>query len=70
MAAAARTTVVQVGEVVAAGGIDPEVVVTPGIYVDTVVTVPARPLTRTRKDWTMTTTRHRGRRRSRPTAGR
>ncbi|MFN8189149.1 MAG: 3-oxoacid CoA-transferase subunit A [Nocardioidaceae bacterium] len=39
MATAATTTVVQVGEVVEAGGIDPEVVVTPGIYVDRVVAV-------------------------------
>jgi 3-oxoadipate CoA-transferase alpha subunit len=38
MAAAATTTVVQVGEVVAAGELDPEAVVTPGIYVDRVVT--------------------------------
>jgi 3-oxoadipate CoA-transferase alpha subunit len=40
MAAAAAHTVVQVGEVVEAGRIDPEVVVTPGIFIDTVVTVP------------------------------
>ena len=40
MAAAAMTTIVQVTEVVALGGIDPEVVVTPGIYVDRVVVVP------------------------------
>jgi len=40
MAAAATTTIVQVHEVVPAGGIDPEVVVTPGIYVDRVVVVP------------------------------
>lgn len=37
MAAAARTTVVQVRDVVASGQIDPEVVVTPSIYVDRVV---------------------------------
>jgi 3-oxoadipate CoA-transferase alpha subunit len=37
MATAAAMTVVQVGEVVEAGHIDPEVVVTPGIYVDRVV---------------------------------
>ncbi|WP_425956909.1 3-oxoacid CoA-transferase subunit A [Xylanimonas sp. McL0601] len=37
MAAAARRTVVQVAEVVPTGGLDPEVVVTPGIYVDAVV---------------------------------
>ncbi len=40
MAAAATTTTVQVGEVVAAGGLDPEAVVTPGIYVDRVVVSP------------------------------
>ena len=39
MATAATTTVAQVAEVVEVGGIDPEVVVTPGIYVDRVVTV-------------------------------
>jgi 3-oxoadipate CoA-transferase alpha subunit len=39
MATAARRTVAQVGEVVAVGGIDPEAVVTPGIYVDAVVAV-------------------------------
>jgi 3-oxoadipate CoA-transferase alpha subunit len=37
MATAAATTIVQVSEVVAAGQIDPEVVVTPGIYVDRIV---------------------------------
>lgn len=37
MATAATRTVVQVSEVVEAGALDPEVVVTPGIYVDTVV---------------------------------
>lgn len=40
MAAAATTTIVQVHEVVPVGEIDPEVVVTPGIYVDRVVVVP------------------------------
>ncbi|GAA1002354.1 3-oxoacid CoA-transferase subunit A [Tsukamurella strandjordii] len=39
MAAAARHTVAQVSEVVPTGGIDPEVVVTPGIYVNTIVEV-------------------------------
>ncbi|HEY6748817.1 MAG TPA: 3-oxoacid CoA-transferase subunit A [Mycobacteriales bacterium] len=39
MATAATTTVAQVTEVVPAGGLDPEVVVTPGIYVDRVVVV-------------------------------
>jgi 3-oxoadipate CoA-transferase alpha subunit len=44
MATAAAQTIVQVSAVVPTGGIDPEVVVTPGIFVDTVVEVPlARP---------------------------
>ena len=38
MAAAATVTVAQVTEVVPAGELDPEAVVTPGIYVDRVVT--------------------------------
>ena len=42
MAVAATTTVVQVRDVVDVGGIDPEAVVTPGIYVDRVVAVPKR----------------------------
>jgi 3-oxoadipate CoA-transferase, alpha subunit len=42
MATAAATTVVQVHDVVEPGGIDPEVVVTPGIFVDRVVAVPDR----------------------------
>ncbi|GAB3999801.1 3-oxoacid CoA-transferase subunit A [Nocardioides marmoraquaticus] len=37
MATAAARTVAQVGEVVETGALDPEVVVTPGIYVETVV---------------------------------
>lgn len=37
MATAAARTVAQVAEVVETGALDPEVVVTPGIYVDTVV---------------------------------
>lgn len=37
MAAAARTTVAEVDEVVALGALDPEAVVTPGIYVQRVV---------------------------------
>jgi len=40
MATAATTTVVQVDSVVEAGQIDPEVVVTPGIFVDRVVVCP------------------------------
>jgi 3-oxoadipate CoA-transferase alpha subunit len=41
MAAAARTTVVQVRSVVPTGDLDPEHIVTPCIYVDRVVQVPA-----------------------------
>jgi len=40
MAQAAKTTIVQTVEFVAAGEIDPEIVVTPGIFVDRVVRVP------------------------------
>ena len=43
MAAAARTSVVQVDEVVELGALDPEQVVTPGIFVDRVVAVGERP---------------------------
>ena len=39
MAMAARTTVVQAASVVPPGGLDPETVVTPGIFVDSVVNV-------------------------------
>ena len=39
MAMAARTTIVQASSVVEAGVIDPEVVVTPGIFVNRVVEV-------------------------------
>lgn len=42
MATAATTTVVQVGEVVPVGGLDPEAVVTPSVYVDRIVAVAAR----------------------------
>ncbi len=42
MATAATTTVVQVDRVVPAGEIDPETVVTPGIYVDRVVVCASR----------------------------
>jgi len=42
MAAAAATTIVQVDEVVELGSLDPECVVTPGIYVDRVVAVGER----------------------------
>jgi 3-oxoadipate CoA-transferase, alpha subunit len=45
MATAAKTTVVQVAEIVRPGGIDPEVVVTPGIFVDRIVQIAGvRPL--------------------------
>ncbi|MGQ0626731.1 MAG: 3-oxoacid CoA-transferase subunit A [Phycisphaerales bacterium] len=43
MAMAAKVSIAQVNSIVAAGEIDPEVVVTPGIFVDRVVEVP-RPL--------------------------
>jgi len=39
MATAAKITVVQVGEIVEPGGIDPEVVITPGIFVDRLVQI-------------------------------
>lgn len=42
MATAATTTIVQVNQVVEAGKLDPEAVVTPSIYVDRVVQVTAR----------------------------
>ena len=42
MAAAASTTVVQVDEIVPLGSLDPEAVVTPGIFVDRVVAVGER----------------------------
>lgn len=43
MASAATTTIVQVDQIVPLGALDPEAVVTPGIYVDRVVEVGARP---------------------------
>lgn len=42
MATAARTTIVQVDEIVPLGEIDPETVVTPGLFVDRVVAVGER----------------------------
>ena len=42
MAAAATTTIVQVDDVVELGALDPEAVVTPGLYVDRVVAVGER----------------------------
>ena len=41
MATAAKVTVVQTGTYVQCGAIDPEAVVTPGIYVHRIVTIPA-----------------------------
>ena len=43
MASAATTTIVQVDEVVPLGQLDPEAIVTPGIFVDRVVAVGERP---------------------------
>jgi 3-oxoadipate CoA-transferase alpha subunit len=45
MATAATTVIAQVAEIVPTGGLDPEAVVTPGIYVDRVVRADARRLT-------------------------
>jgi 3-oxoadipate CoA-transferase alpha subunit len=39
MAAAAQLTIVQAGRIVEPGGIDPEHVVTPGIFVDRIVEI-------------------------------
>ena len=41
MATAAQTTIVQVSEVVETGGLDPESVITPGIFVQRIVQVPS-----------------------------
>jgi 3-oxoadipate CoA-transferase alpha subunit len=41
MATAAKTTIAQVAAIVGAGELDPEVIVTPGIFVDRIVHVPA-----------------------------
>lgn len=43
MATAATTTIVQVDELVELGGLDPEAIVTPGIFVDRVVVTGERP---------------------------
>lgn len=43
MATAAATTIVQVDQIVPLGALDPEQIVTPGIFVDRVVTVGERP---------------------------
>jgi 3-oxoadipate CoA-transferase alpha subunit len=39
MAAAAKLTVAQVSEIVELGSLDPETIVTPGIFVDRVVVI-------------------------------
>ncbi len=45
MAMAARTAIVQVAEIVPLGGLDPETIVTPGVFVQRVVAIdPAAPL--------------------------
>ncbi|MFM7259223.1 MAG: CoA transferase subunit A, partial [bacterium] len=41
MATAATVSIVQAAEVVAAGALDPETIVTPGIFIDRVVHVPS-----------------------------
>ena len=40
MAAAAKVTIVEVEQIVAAGELDPEVIVTPGIFVDRIIEMP------------------------------
>jgi 3-oxoadipate CoA-transferase alpha subunit len=42
MAAAAETTIVEVDEIVETGALDPEVIITPSIFVDRIVQVPTR----------------------------
>jgi 3-oxoacid CoA-transferase A subunit len=42
MAAAAGTSIVEVDEIVEVGALDPEVIVTPSIFVDRIVQVPGR----------------------------
>jgi 3-oxoadipate CoA-transferase alpha subunit len=42
MAAAAALTIVEVGTIVEPGALDPEIIVTPGIYVDRLVLAPPR----------------------------
>jgi 3-oxoadipate CoA-transferase alpha subunit len=48
MASAAKTAIVQVSEVVPLGALDPEAIVTPGIFVQRVIEVPqaAHPISR------------------------
>jgi 3-oxoadipate CoA-transferase alpha subunit len=40
MATAAKVTIAEVEQVVEAGELDPEAVVTPGIYIDRIVEIP------------------------------
>jgi 3-oxoadipate CoA-transferase alpha subunit len=47
MATAAATTVAQVSEIVPLGSLDPETVITPGIFVQHVVRVSSFPASRT-----------------------
>jgi 3-oxoacid CoA-transferase A subunit len=54
MATAAKITIAQVDEIVEAGELDPEVIVTPGIYVHRLVQVPPIPWS---KDWGLVTPR-------------
>jgi 3-oxoadipate CoA-transferase alpha subunit len=42
MAAAAKTTLVEVDEIVEVGALDPEVIITPSIFVDRIVQVAGR----------------------------
>jgi len=42
MAAAAKTTIVEVDEIVEVGALDPEVIITPSIFVDRIVQAPGR----------------------------
>lgn len=46
MAMAATTTIAQVNQIVELGELDPEHIITPGIFVQRVVKVPRAPLTK------------------------
>jgi 3-oxoadipate CoA-transferase alpha subunit len=43
MATAAALTIAEVGEIVDTGGLDPEAIVTPGIFVDRIAVAQAHP---------------------------
>jgi 3-oxoadipate CoA-transferase alpha subunit len=45
MATAASCTIVEVDEILPLGSLDPEIIITPGIYVDRVVTSQMNPST-------------------------